>query len=94
MYFSASKLTGGYGGVNIIEDCSFNVNRGEIVSILGPNGAGKSTAMKAMLGLLNLTFSVKTQSDTFRNTRLTHLFFTPCSDFARARRRTKISSII
>lgn len=54
MYFSASKLTGGYNGVNIIEDCSFNVNRGEIVSILGPNGAGKSTAMKAMLGILDL----------------------------------------
>ena len=54
MYFSASKLTGGYGGVNIIEDCTFNVNRGEIVSILGPNGAGKSTAMKAMLGILDL----------------------------------------
>jgi len=54
MYFSASKLTGGYGGVNIIEDCSFKVNRGEIVSILGPNGAGKSTAMKAMLGILDL----------------------------------------
>ena len=54
MYFSASKLTGGYGGANIIEDCSFNVNRGEIVSILGPNGAGKSTAMKAMLGILDL----------------------------------------
>ena len=54
MYFSASKLTGGYGGVNIIEDCSFSVNKGEIVSILGPNGAGKSTAMKAMLGILNL----------------------------------------
>ena len=54
MYFSASKLTGGYGGVNIIEDCSFSVNKGEIVSILGPNGAGKSTAMKAMLGILDL----------------------------------------
>ena len=54
MYFSAKNLTGGYGGVNIIEKCSFNVNRGEIVSILGPNGAGKSTAMKAMLGILNL----------------------------------------
>ena len=54
MFFSANKLTGGYGGVNIIEDCSFNVNRGEIVSILGPNGAGKSTAMKAMLGILDL----------------------------------------
>ena len=54
MFFSANNLTGGYGGVNIIEDCSFNVDRGEIVSILGPNGAGKSTAMKAMLGILNL----------------------------------------
>ena len=54
MFFSASNLTGGYGGVNIIEDCSFNINRGEIVSILGPNGAGKSTAMKAMLGILDL----------------------------------------
>ena len=54
MYFTATNLTGGYGGVNIIEECSFNVNRGEIVSILGPNGAGKSTAMKAMLGILDL----------------------------------------
>jgi len=54
MYFSAKNLTGGYGGINIIEDCSFEVNQGEIVSILGPNGAGKSTAMKAMLGILNL----------------------------------------
>jgi len=54
VYFSAKNLTGGYGGINIIEDCSFEVNQGEIVSILGPNGAGKSTAMKAMLGILNL----------------------------------------
>ena len=56
MYFSAKNLTGGYGGVNIIEECSFEVNQGEIVSILGPNGAGKSTAMKAMLGILDLKY--------------------------------------
>ena len=54
MYFSAKNLTGGYGGINIIVGCSFEVSQGEIVSILGPNGAGKSTAMKAMLGILNL----------------------------------------
>ena len=48
-------MTGGYGnGPDIINSCSVNVERGEIVSILGPNGAGKSTAMKAMLGLLDL----------------------------------------
>ena len=55
MYFSARNLTGGYGGIDIIHSCSFEVNRGEIVSILGPNGAGKSTAMKAMLGMLELS---------------------------------------
>jgi branched-chain amino acid transport system ATP-binding protein len=54
-FFEGKKMTGGYGnGPNIINSCSVDVNRGEIVSILGPNGAGKSTAMKAMLGLLNL----------------------------------------
>ena len=54
-YFEGIEMTGGYGnGPDIINSCTVNVNRGEIVSILGPNGAGKSTAMKAMLGLLNL----------------------------------------
>ena len=53
-FFSGEKMTGGYGGADIISSCTINVNRGEIVAILGPNGAGKSTAMKAMLGLLNL----------------------------------------
>ena len=48
-------MTAGYGsGPDIINSCSINVNKGEIVAILGPNGAGKSTAMKAMLGLLKL----------------------------------------
>ena len=54
-FFEGKDMTGGYGnGPDIINSCTVEVNRGEIVSILGPNGAGKSTAMKAMLGLLNL----------------------------------------
>ncbi|MDC1033428.1 ABC transporter ATP-binding protein [Candidatus Pelagibacter sp.] len=54
-FFEGIKMTGGYNnGPDIINSCSVDVNKGEIVSILGPNGAGKSTAMKAMLGLLNL----------------------------------------
>ena len=48
-------MTGGYDdGPDIINSCTINANKGEIVAILGPNGAGKSTAMKAMLGLINL----------------------------------------
>ena len=54
-YFEGIEMTGGYGnGPDIINSCTVDVNKGEIVSILGPNGAGKSTAMKAMLGLLDL----------------------------------------
>tara|TARA_B100000401_G_scaffold433480_1_gene372195 strand:+ start:35 stop:742 length:708 start_codon:yes stop_codon:yes gene_type:complete len=54
-FFEGNKMTGGYGdGPDIINSCTINVNKGEIVAILGPNGAGKSTAMKAMLGLLSL----------------------------------------
>ena len=54
-FFEGLKMTGGYdSGPDIINSCSVDVNRGEIVSILGPNGAGKSTAMKALLGLINL----------------------------------------
>ena len=53
-FFVGEKMTGGYGGPDIITSCTVDVNKGEIVTILGPNGAGKSTAMKAMLGLLNL----------------------------------------
>ena len=50
-----NNLTAGYGGVDIISNINLYVNEGEIVVIIGPNGAGKSTAMKAMLGMLNLS---------------------------------------
>ena len=54
-FFEGNIMTGGYGdGPDIINSCTINVDKGEIVAILGPNGAGKSTAMKAMLGLLKL----------------------------------------
>ena len=37
-FFEGLKMTGGYGtGPDIINSCSVDVNRGEIVSILGPN---------------------------------------------------------
>jgi len=47
-------MVGGYGGTDILQGCSIEVDRGEIVVVVGPNGAGKSTAMKAMFGMLSL----------------------------------------
>lgn len=36
---------------NAVDGVSFEVNRGDIVTIIGPNGAGKTTLIKAILGL-------------------------------------------
>ena len=48
-------MTGGYGGADILNDCTIGVEQGEIVGIVGPNGAGKSTAMKAVFGMLDIS---------------------------------------
>ena len=45
----------GYGETEILHGLNIHVERDEIVAVIGPNGAGKSTAMKAVLGLLNIT---------------------------------------
>ena len=54
MFLHAENMVGGYGETTILNNCSINVNEGEIAVIVGPNGAGKSTAMKAIFGMLNL----------------------------------------
>ena len=46
------RVTGGYGGAEIIHDVSITLGRGEIVTLIGPNGAGKSSVMNAVLGIL------------------------------------------
>ena len=53
-FFAANGMTAGYGSLDIIQNCSITVDKGEIAVIVGPNGAGKSTAMKAIFGILSL----------------------------------------
>lgn len=53
-FLIGEKMTGGYGGADILTDCTIGVEKGEIAVIVGPNGAGKSTAMKAIFGMLNM----------------------------------------
>lgn len=53
-YLAGENMSGGYGGVDILHQCSIGVDKGEIAVVVGPNGAGKSTAMKAMFGMLEL----------------------------------------
>ncbi len=53
-FLIGEAMTGGYGGADILHDCTIAVDKGEIAVIVGPNGAGKSTAMKAVFGMLKL----------------------------------------
>ena len=41
-----------YGAIHAVQGVSFEVGRGEIVTLIGANGAGKSTILKAISGLL------------------------------------------
>lgn len=43
------------GKKRIVDNISFDVNKGEVFGFLGPNGAGKTTTIKMITGLLNIT---------------------------------------
>lgn len=45
------NLTKSFSGRKVINDLSFEVNKGEVFALLGHNGAGKSTTIDLILGL-------------------------------------------
>jgi glutamate/aspartate transport system ATP-binding protein len=40
-----------YGAVQVLNDCSTNIKKGEVVVICGPSGSGKSTLIKTINAL-------------------------------------------
>ncbi|WP_195337122.1 ABC transporter ATP-binding protein [Paraclostridium bifermentans] len=43
-----------YNNNLILDDISFDLNKGEIIGLIGRNGAGKTTLMKSILGLITI----------------------------------------
>jgi branched-chain amino acid transport system ATP-binding protein len=49
---SASHLSKSFGGVQAVQDVSFDVLEGEMLAMIGPNGAGKTTCFNMVNGQL------------------------------------------
>jgi branched-chain amino acid transport system ATP-binding protein len=55
LILDVKNLSVHYGEFLAVEDISFSIKQGEIVSIIGANGAGKSTVMKSICGVCTPT---------------------------------------
>lgn len=55
---SVKSLTKRYGQAVVVNDVSFEVERGQAVALWGPNGAGKSTIMRCLLGSISFEGTV------------------------------------
>ena len=49
---SIHDLKVNYGGIEAVKGISFNVPKGDIVTLIGANGAGKSSTLRAIVGLV------------------------------------------
>ena len=47
-----SQLNAWYDRSHVVQNVSFEVNAGEIVTLMGRNGAGKTTTLRALMGLV------------------------------------------
>jgi branched-chain amino acid transport system ATP-binding protein len=50
-----SGLTKTFGGLTAVDNLSFTIDRGQLVSIIGPNGAGKTSIFNLLTGIYRPT---------------------------------------
>ena len=51
LLLEVNGITKRFGGIVAVENVSFKVHEGEVISIIGPNGAGKTTVFNMLTGV-------------------------------------------
>ena len=51
MLLKAEGLCKAFDNINVLQDITFEVNAGEVVSLVGKSGAGKTTVLRCITGL-------------------------------------------
>lgn len=54
MILEVKKLKKYFGGVKAVDDCNFEIEKGQIAALIGPNGAGKSTVFNLISGIVKV----------------------------------------
>lgn len=62
-----------YGAIHALKGLSFNVRKGEIVSLIGANGAGKTTTLRAISGVLPATGDIEFKGENVRGMKAHHI---------------------
>ena len=56
MILEIKNLKKSFGGVNAVNNCSFQIEEGQITALLGPNGSGKTGIFNIISGIVNVDY--------------------------------------
>jgi len=68
---SANDISLSHHGKSVLDNVSFELKKGEFITLIGPNGAGKSSLIKVLLGL------IKADSGDIKRSANIRLGYTP-----------------
>ena len=63
-FLEAKDVCVNFNGTVVLENVTFAIDKGDVVSIIGPNGSGKTTLIRAILGIIPYRGSIMLDGKT------------------------------